>query len=52
MTVHQDMAAREKVWEEFRNSADWKTLSANPAFANTVSATTVMFLRPTAYSQI
>ena len=52
MTVHQDMAAREKVWEEFRNSTDWKTLSANPAFANTVSATTVMFLRPTAYSQI
>jgi hypothetical protein len=52
MTVHQDMAAREKVWEDFRNSPDWKTLSANPAFANTVSATTVMFLRPAAYSQI
>jgi hypothetical protein len=52
MTVHQDMAAREKVWEDFRNSADWKKLSAEPAFANTVSATTVIFLRPTAYSQI
>jgi len=52
MTVHQDMAAREKVWESFRNDEGWKTLSANPAFANTVSATTIVFLRPTAYSQL
>ena len=52
MTVHQDMAAREKVWDDFRNSADWKKLSSDPAFANTVSATTVVFLRPAAYSQI
>jgi hypothetical protein len=52
MTVHQDMVAREKTWEDFRNSADWKALSANPAYANTVSATTVIFLRPAAYSQI
>jgi hypothetical protein len=52
MLVHQDMAAREKVWEDFRNSPDWKKLSTDPAFANTVSATTVMFLRPAAYSQL
>ncbi len=52
MTVHQDMAAREKVWEDFRNAPGWKKLSTDPAFANTVSATTVMFLRPTEYSQI
>ena len=52
MTVHQDMAAREKTWEDFRNSPDWKALSTNPVYANTVSATTVVFLRPTAYSQI
>jgi hypothetical protein len=52
MTVHADMAAREKVWEAFRNSPDWKKLSSDPAFANTVSATTVMFLRPTDYSQV
>jgi hypothetical protein len=52
MTVHQDMAARERVWEDFRNSAGWKKLSGEPAFANTVSTTTVMFLRPSAYSQI
>jgi hypothetical protein len=52
MTVYQDMMAREKAWEDFRNSPDWKALSSNPAFANTVSATTVIFLRPAAYSQI
>jgi hypothetical protein len=52
LTVHQDMAAREKTWEDFRNSPDWKALSSNPAYANTVSATTVVFLRPAAYSQI
>jgi hypothetical protein len=52
MTVHQDMAAREKVWEDFRNSAGWKKLSADPIFANTVSATTIVFLRPAPYSQI
>ncbi len=52
MTVHQDMAAREKVWEDFRNAPGWKKLSADPAFANTVSATTIVFLRPAPYSQI
>jgi hypothetical protein len=52
MTVHQDMAAREKAWEAFGNSPDWKTLRADPAFANTVSTRSIMFLRPTAYSQI
>ncbi len=52
MTVHADMAAREKVWDAFRNDEGWKKLSGDPRFANTVSATTVIFLRPTAYSQI
>lgn len=52
MTVHQDMAAREKTWDAFRNDPGWKKLSADPAFANTVSATTIGFLRPAAYSQI
>jgi hypothetical protein len=53
MTVHADMAAREQTWEVFRNSPDWKKLSSDPQFANTVSAAMVTaFLRPTAYSQI
>jgi hypothetical protein len=52
MTVHQDMAAREKSWAAFGASPEWKALSSNPVYANTVSAITVMFLRPAAYSQI
>jgi hypothetical protein len=52
MTVHQDMAAREKIWEQFSNSEDWKKLRSMPAFADTVSAITIVFLRPAAYSQI
>lgn len=52
MTVHQDMAAREKIWDVFRNDPEWKALSADPRYLNTVSATTIAFLRPAAYSQI
>lgn len=52
MTVHADMVAREKVWADFRNSDGWKKLSGDPAFANTVSAITVVFLQPERYSQI
>ncbi|HYK87748.1 MAG TPA: NIPSNAP family protein [Acidobacteriota bacterium] len=52
MTVHQDMAARDKIWQDFGGSEGWKKLSAEPAYANTVSAITIIFLRPTAYSQI
>jgi hypothetical protein len=52
MTVHADMAAREKVWDAFRNDDGWKKLSTDPRYLNTVSATTVTFLRPAAYSQI
>jgi len=52
MTVHADMAAREKTWDDFRVSPGWKTLSADPRYANTVSAITITFLRPTDYSQI
>lgn len=52
MTVHQNMAAREKAWEQFSGSEDWKKLRSTPAFVDTVSATTIAFLRPAAYSQI
>jgi hypothetical protein len=52
MTVHQDVAAREKAWEVFGNSPEWKKLRSEPAFANTVSATHIIFLRPAAFSQI
>jgi len=52
MTVHADMAARDKAWNLFGNSEGWKKLGSDPAYANTVSAVEIIFLRPTAYSQI
>jgi hypothetical protein len=52
MTVRDDMASRDKVWDKFRNDGEWKKLSNDPAFANVVSASTIVFLRPASYSQI
>ena len=52
MTVHRDVAAREKAWADFGSSPEWKKLSAEPAYANIVSVNTIAFLRPAAYSQI
>ncbi len=52
MLVFADNAAREKAWAAFREDPDWKKLSADPHYADTVSNITDMILRPTAYSQV
>jgi hypothetical protein len=54
MLVHENMAGREKSWDNFRSNADWKKLSSTPGYsdAEIVSNITTVFLRPTAYSQI
>jgi NIPSNAP protein len=54
MLVHENMAGREKSWDNFRNNADWKKLSSTPSYsdAEIVSNITTVFLRPAAYSQI
>ncbi|RPJ60592.1 MAG: NIPSNAP family protein, partial [Acidobacteria bacterium] len=52
MVVFPDWAAREKAWDTFRNDPDWKKLSADPKYADTVSNITDLILRPTAYSQV
>ena len=54
MLVHENMAAREKSWDGFRTSPDWKKLSSTPGYADAeiVSNITTVFLRPAAYSQI
>jgi hypothetical protein len=52
MLVHTDMPTREKTWAAFSGSDGWKKLSTAAEYVDTVSATTVAFLRPTAYSQI
>jgi hypothetical protein len=54
MLVHENMAAREKSWDGFRNDADWKKLSTTAGYTDPeiVSNITTVFLRPAAYSQI
>lgn len=54
MLVHENLAAREKSWDAFRNSPDWKKLAATPGYsdAEIVSNITTVFLRPAAYSQV
>ena len=52
MLAFKDMADRDKNWQVFRNDPDWKKLSGNPVYRNTVSNITDVILRPTNYSQI
>ncbi|ARA93620.1 hypothetical protein AWN76_010920 [Rhodothermaceae bacterium RA] len=52
LLVFEDMAARDRSWEAFRNDPDWKTLSADPYYKDTVSNITDIILRPAPFSQI
>lgn len=54
MLVHENFAARDKSWDNFRNDAEWKKLSAAAGYtdAEIVSNITTVLLRPAAYSQI
>lgn len=37
MTVYDSQTAKDKGWENFRQHPDWKTLSSNPKYRDTVS---------------
>jgi hypothetical protein len=54
LLVHDNLAAREKSWDAFRNDSDWKKLSVTPGYTDPeiVSNITTVLLRPAAYSQI
>ena len=52
MLAFKDMADRDQKWQVFRDDPDWKKLSADPAYRDTVSNITDIILRPTEYSQI
>lgn len=52
MLAFQDMAERDKRWQVFREDPDWRKLSRDPAYRDTVSNITDIILRPTGYSQI
>ena len=52
MLVFDDMADRDKKWEVFRVAPEWKKLSGDPAYKDTVSNITDIIIRPAPYSQI
>lgn len=52
MLWFKDMEEREENWKKFGSSDEWKTMSAKPIYADTVSKVHKKFLVPTDYSQI
>ena len=52
MLTFENMQERNKSWDRFGNSDEWKALSVNPAYKDTVSSITDIILRPVPYSQI
>jgi hypothetical protein len=52
MLAFEDMADRDKKWQVFRDHPDWRTLSQDPQYRDTVSNITDIILRPAGYSQV
>ena len=52
MTTFNSKEDRDKHWDTFTNDSEWKTLVAKPEFQNNVSKADILFLHPTAYSDI
>lgn len=52
MLAFENLAERDAAWARFSDHPDWKALSADPYYAESVSAITDFILRPTAYSQV
>lgn len=52
MTVYDSSEARDAAWERFRNAESWKTFSANPRYAKTVSRIYITDLVPRTYSRL
>lgn len=52
MVGFDDTDAQTAAWDKFRQHPEWKKLSADPYFKDTVSTITNLVLRPTAASQI
>lgn len=52
MLQFDDTDAMNKAWDAFRNHPDWKALSKDPQYKDTVSRITNLIMRPLAASQI
>lgn len=52
LLTFKDLADREESWNRFRVHPDWKTMSSDPYYKDTVSNITSIILRPEPYSQL
>lgn len=52
MLTFKDLVARDQAWDAFRVHPDWKKMSGDPYYKDTVSNITDFILRPAPYSQI
>jgi hypothetical protein len=52
MVTFKDMEERDKNWAAFGADADWKRVSADAQYANTVSNIRKIFMEPVPYSQV
>ena len=52
MLVFENMEARDKYWNQFRTNQDWLKLKSDQYYANLVSSTTDIILKPASCSQI
>ena len=52
MTTFENRASRDAHWKAFSADDQWKKLSAMPEYKNNVSKNTIVFLKPTEYSEI
>jgi hypothetical protein len=52
MITFKNMEERDRNWAAFGADADWKRVSSDPKYANTVSNIRRVFLEPFPYSQV
>jgi hypothetical protein len=52
MLAFEDDAAMTRAWDAFRGDAEWKKLSGDPSYKDTVTTITNLVLRPVAGSQV
>jgi hypothetical protein len=52
MVSFADVAEQKACWAKFINSPEWKKLSGDPQYKETVSNITNLELKPTSYSQV
>ncbi len=52
MLAFENMEEREKQWKAFGSDPDWKKMSSDPAYADTVSRIIKIFMEPLPFSQI